>query len=574
MRFTVLARLALLAAVPLVLYVFTSIFLLDQQKKSFEEMKLEIYDTASNVDRLILNADRDMYQAYTAYLRLESGSLDEADKKTASEEISGNLKQASDRLTEAKLKLADTGVGSYTYGDSGRSVDELSKELAVNFGAWSKLVTESAANNVNQIHNDEVDNGFLASRTGIDEIGQNVEKYAEINITEMDEELETSLLTTFIGIIVVTIISIIMVFITVRKIMRTVNNVVSKTRRVTEFDLTVKADAKYSKDELGDINQSVDQMIGMLQRLIGGIVDHAKEVTESSAHLTTASKESEDAANHVALNIQEVANGSEIQARGSEETSKAIEEMTIGIQRIAENTASLAEHSTSTSQQVDQSKNALERLIEQMQSIKTAIENLSGTIVSLENRSKQIGAIAENITSFSNQTNILSLNASIEAARAGEHGKGFAVVASEIRKLAASSLESADGIHQLVSVTRAEIDGASTYMAQTKECFGAGAERVTDIRQSLEVIVDAISQMTEQLHENSAITEQMSASSQQVNASMEQAAATASMNMTKTEQVAAATEEQLALVENIASTAEQLSGLVNILNNGVSKFKL
>ncbi|MDQ0059434.1 methyl-accepting chemotaxis protein [Paenibacillus harenae] len=574
MKLSIRVRLALLAAVPLALYVFTSIYLLDQQKNNFEEMKHSIYETASKANTLVLNADRDMYQSYTAYLRVESGTLDAAGKSAAGEEVASNLKQAGDRMAEAIQLLEETGIGHYTYGESGRSVDEISKSFTESFGSWSKLITAANADNVNQSHNDEVDKGFIDNRNGIDEIGQNIDKYAEIHMTEMDESLDQSLLTTFIGIIVVTIITILMVVITVRMIMKTVYNVVSKTKRVTEFDLTVESDAKYSKDELGQINQSVDQMIGMMQRLIKGIVAHAKEVSDSSAHLTSASKESEEAANHVALHIQEVATGSEVQARGSAETSKAIEEMTIGIQRIAENTATLAEHSTSTSHQVDDGKVALERLIEQMQSIKSAIEDLSGTIVSLENRSKQIGAIAENITTFSNQTNILSLNASIEAARAGEHGKGFAVVASEIRKLAASSLESADGIHQLVSVTRAEIDGASSYMAETKESFEKGAERVSDIRQNLEVIVASISQMTEQLHENSAITEQMSASSQQVNASMEQASATASMNMSKTEQVAAATEEQLALVENIASTAEQLSGLVDILNNGVSKFKL
>lgn len=50
---------------------------------------------------------------------------------------------------------------------------------------------------------------------------------------------------------------------------------------------------------------------------------------------------------------------------------------------------------------------------------------------------------------MSNQTNLLSLNASIEAARAGEAGRGFAVVASEIGNLANNSSTTAETIKNI-----------------------------------------------------------------------------------------------------------------------------
>lgn len=59
-------------------------------------------------------------------------------------------------------------------------------------------------------------------------------------------------------------------------------------------------------------------------------------------------------------------------------------------------------------------------------------------------------AIIQSIQEITNQTNLLSLNASIEAARAGEAGRGFAVVASEVQGLSHSTKETTDKISKIL----------------------------------------------------------------------------------------------------------------------------
>ena len=83
---------------------------------------------------------------------------------------------------------------------------------------------------------------------------------------------------------------------------------------------------------------------------------------------------------------------------------------------------------------------------DQMKLIKDVISSTSDTAQKLQATMTSISTVLEGIKSISEQTNMLSLNASIEAARAGEHGKGFAVVAAEVSKLASETNNLADSI--------------------------------------------------------------------------------------------------------------------------------
>lgn len=65
--------------------------------------------------------------------------------------------------------------------------------------------------------------------------------------------------------------------------------------------------------------------------------------------------------------------------------------------------------------------------------------NLNKRMDAIQSNIRNFYYVTEEIVALSEQTNLLSLNASIEAAHAGETGKGFSVVAGEIKKLSEQS---------------------------------------------------------------------------------------------------------------------------------------
>ena len=103
--------------------------------------------------------------------------------------------------------------------------------------------------------------------------------------------------------------------------------------------------------------------------------------------------------------------------------------------------------------------------------INSNIEKVVKSMNALLDMSNQIGGILNTLNDITEQTNLLSLNASIEAARAGDAGKGFAVVAEEVKTLASSSMEFTKQIDSLLGLFSETIKTVTSEVIEEKEAI-------------------------------------------------------------------------------------------------------
>ncbi|UKS24958.1 methyl-accepting chemotaxis protein [Paenibacillus sp. HWE-109] len=575
--FSIRVRLILLVLVPSILYLGTSIYLLQQSKTNTDVLASSLYETTDKSTSLILNADRDMYQALTAYQLLVSGTLGPEEKTKQLKDLKDNIDQTNSRVGQAYDILKGKGLLAVAHTETKSTIEQNVAGFHTYFDQWAKeanAVVQSGAAGKGVINDSKLSATFEKGREGMNLIGEILDIYAKTSIEDIRDQNNKTAKTIYISIAILIILLAVSGGVVISIIMRTVKAIMLVTSRVAAGDLRHEPKQTYANDEFGKITESVDTMVFKIKGLIATIAHNTQFVQDASVELSDSSKESASAAEHVATNIQEMTHDVEVQARSSEETSRAIEEMAIGIQRVAENSSVMADHSSLTSRHATIGNDLLGKLQQQITNMLASVEQLSLTVLSLTRKSDQIGLIASSITTFANQTNLLSLNASIEAARAGEHGKGFNVVANEIRKLAAQSIESADGINQLIHETRVEIASVSESMNATKQEASTGSVMMQEVNQSFHTIMASVTHIVTQIHETSAITQQMSASSQEISATMDHSASSTSHILVKSQNVAAATEEQLAMMQNIAAASEQLRSVVNTLNESVAYFKI
>ncbi len=148
---------------------------------------------------------------------------------------------------------------------------------------------------------------------------------------------------------------------------------------------------------------------------------------------------------------------------------------------------------------VQQSRTCQKNILQLSQHIRDSYKSVS----KLEQGSRQIDDILNNIRGVSEQTSLLALNAAIESSRVGAEGKGFALVAEEVRTLSQKTNTALADIAGLVSGFHADtqvainnIDLCSQVALATVNDSAAVQNNMASIARSNHIIQEGMENIT------------------------------------------------------------------------------
>lgn len=267
----------------------------------------------------------------------------------------------------------------------------------------------------------------------------------------------------------------------------------------------------------------------MVRQLMILITNSVNSVSEGAEQVASAS-------NQISSSSQQLAEGAQEQAASVEEITSSLTQIKATIEQNSEN----AREADMLGKDANEAaKMGYEH-----------IQELSNSMIEINDSSRKISNIIKTIDEIAFQTNLLALNAAVEAARAGEHGLGFAVVAEEVRNLARRSAEAAKDTANIIEKSIDDVRKGNQITEQTNKAF-------------IEIL-DKVKKTGDIVGEIAIASKEQATGINQLSEAMSQVDSVTQVIASNSEESAAASEEMSAQAVTMKTTISELADIFGI----------
>lgn len=362
-------------------------------------------------------------------------------------------------------------------------LDELGKSKLGDFNGFDKASKKLLTKNPNYVFDQINSNGedFYVASVGIPELDWKI--IAMLPKAEPLSKIHSALTKTALLNAVIVAIFIVLMVVLANRITKPILDIGERLLEMAGKggDLTLRLDDSRGNE------------LGLLAKGFNAIISKVKDIMIEIQQTEQIMTSSFEQLRGMATTVNNLVSNQTIE---SDSVATATNEMSHSIQEVSElasNAATKTQHSEEqillSNQRVDDSSDVMLKLQESNRITQEKIAILA-------EQTQTISSVVDTISSISEQTNLLALNAAIEAARAGEQGRGFAVVADEVRTLAGRTQSSTQEINEVIQRLQSQAEETVVAMKANTELASEGLNKTNDAKTVLDEVVSEINEIT------------------------------------------------------------------------------